>query len=92
MHSVKKVDTGTDEAALNRPGALLGVNLAAGSAAASVTIYDNAEAASGNIVAVLKATSNNSRSWNLPEGGITLQAGAFVQVTGTGATAFVVVA
>lgn len=91
MHSVKKVDTGTNEAALTRPGALLSVNLAAGSAAATVTIYDNDDAASGDIVAIVKATSNNSRAWELPAGGIALKIGAYVVVTGTGASAFAVV-
>lgn len=92
MHKVLKVDTGSDAAALDRTGALLSVNLAAGSAAATVTIFDNALAASGTIVAIVKATSNNSRAWELPAGGIALRNGAFVQVTGTGASAFVVVA
>jgi hypothetical protein len=92
MHKVQKVDTGSDAAALDRPGTLLGVNVAAGSAAASVTIFDNATAASGDIVAIVKATSNNSRAWEIPQGGIALKNGAFVQVSGTGASAFVVVA
>ena len=64
------------------PGALAGVLLTAGSDAASVTIYDNASAASGDKLAVVKAAANSSAAWSPPDAQI-CSSGLYAEVTGT---------
>jgi hypothetical protein len=67
-----------------RAGSLLGVHLAAGSATATATIYDNASTASGTILAVLSATAGLSD--DLDVGRIPFSNGLWVVLTGTGAS------
>jgi hypothetical protein len=67
-----------------RAGLLLGLHLAAGSATAIATIYDNASAASGTILAVLSATAGLSDDLDICR--VPFSNGLWAVLTGTGAS------
>lgn len=75
---------------LTGPGRLIGVLLAGGSAASTVTIYDNTTA-SGAILAVLKCAANTAFAWT-PEGGQAVSKGLYAVIAGTAAAATIVYA
>lgn len=71
-------------------GVLYSVLLTAGDAAAgSVILYDNASAASGTILATLKAATGTSVQWS-PECGYVFTNGIYADIGGSGAAAYVV--
>lgn len=71
-------------------GVLYSVLLTAGDAAAgSVILYDNASAASGTILATLKAATGTSVQWS-PECGYVFANGIYADIGGLGAAAYVV--
>lgn len=71
------------------PGELLGVVLAGGTAASTVTIYDNPSAASGTVLLVLKCAANEGAVFSAPAP-IRASAGLYAALDGSGATAAVV--
>lgn len=73
-----------------RPVTLAGALLTAGSAAATLTIYDNTEG-SGTILATLKAAANASFAWTPPAGQVA-STGLYGALSGTGAVAYVLTA
>lgn len=82
----------TSAAAVTRGGVLNLVNLIPGSATVTVTLYDNASAASGTILAVLNATTTGTGSNSLALGNLPFKNGIYVSYTagsGTGATCMV---
>lgn len=71
------------------PGLLCNVILNPGSAASSVTLYDNASAASGTVLwsAVAAASTNSvSSNFSIP---VAVSKGIYIVVAGTAATAVV---
>ena len=75
-------------AVVTRPCFIHAVTLTQASAACTVTVYDNASAASGTVVAQADNTTNNTtvNGPQLPYP-VRCNAGAYVAITGTGATA-----
>ena len=72
------------------PGSFVSVLLTAGdAAAASIILYDNASAASGTVVATVKAAQGTSAQWS-PECSYVVANGIYADITGTGATAYIV--
>ena len=71
------------------PGELLGVILAGGSAASTITIYDNPAAASGAVLAVLKCAASSGITFTAPAP-IRAANGLYASLSGSGATACVV--
>lgn len=72
------------------PGQLVSVLLTAGdAAAASVVLYDNASAASGTILATLKAAQGTTVQWS-PSSSYSCANGIYADITGAGAAAYVV--
>lgn len=71
------------------PGELLGVILAGGAAASTVTLYDHPSAASGAVLAVLKCAAGTSAVFTAPAP-IRASNGLYASLAGTGATAIVV--
>lgn len=69
------------------PGSIDSVLLTAGSDAATLIIYDNT-AASGTVVATLKAAANTCFQWS-PRGHV-LSKGAYGDITGTSPEAVIV--
>lgn len=70
-------------------GYLVSVLLTAGSAAATIVLYDNASAASGTVLATLKTSAANiSVQWS-PAQPIAFQNGIYADITGASATAYV---
>ena len=76
-----------DAAILARPGRLLGViGIADGTNQATVTVYDNASAASGTVLAqVIVDATLTYQDMHLPGEGVICNSGIYVDVTGTGA-------
>jgi hypothetical protein len=74
-----------------RPGRLSGlIVLTDGTNAATVTVYDNATAASGKVLAkLIVAGASQSASLNLPSGRVTVDQGIYCSISGTGAAAIV---
>lgn len=74
----------------SRPSEFWGVLLVPGSATSSVVIYDNASAASGNILCEISAAAANSASvpviLNVPAEALN---GIYCSISGTGAKAIV---
>lgn len=71
-------------------GLLCSVLLTAGDgAAASIVLYDNASAASGAILATLKAAQGTTAQWS-PGAAYPCANGIYADITGTGAAAYVV--
>lgn len=70
------------------PGMLVSVLLAGGSGASSVVLYDNASAASGTILATVKAIATDSREWS-PAQPIVCSKGIYADISGTGAAAYI---
>ncbi len=69
------------------PGSLHGLLLTAGAANATIVLYDNPSAASGNIVATLKAVQNDSNYYPAP--GVVFANGLYADITGADAAAYV---
>tara|TARA_R110002020_G_scaffold363583_1_gene575886 strand:+ start:512 stop:826 length:315 start_codon:yes stop_codon:yes gene_type:complete len=67
---------------------LLGVSLTAGSATATVVIQD-ANSASGTVLARLSTLTNTTASYTIPHAGIVATTNLFCTVTGTGSNALV---
>ena len=78
-----------DGAVLARNGQLVAVLLTAGSDAATIVLYDNPSAASGTVLATLKAAANTTAQWS-PVAPYAAANGIFADVTGTSPTAYVV--
>lgn len=80
-----------DTAVLARPGRLKHVMLIAdGTNAATVIVYDNATAASGNVLAKLSIAATGTHQFvQFDAAGVECNAGIYADVTGTGA-AFVI--
>lgn len=72
---------------LAKPGLLWAANLNPGSAACSVTIYDNASAASGNILAQILGVANGASNALPLLSPVFCKNGMTVVVAGTGALA-----
>ncbi len=70
-------------------GQLVACVLTGGSAAATLTLYDNATIASGTVLAVIKAPVNTSFAWAPPTSYVAAN-GIFADIAGTGADATVV--
>jgi hypothetical protein len=88
---VSHADVSADGAVLARPGQLIAVLLAAGSANATLILYDNPAAASGTVLCKLAALANDSVSFTPPVG-ISAGGGIFADIEGTGANATVLYA
>ncbi|MGQ9600491.1 MAG: hypothetical protein ACUVWZ_13845 [Anaerolineae bacterium] len=71
------------------PGQLVGVILAAGSAAATVTLYDDPATTSGDILAILKCAANTSVVWS-PSSPQLASHGLYAFLVGTGAYAMII--
>jgi hypothetical protein len=85
------VDVSSDVAVKASAGLLVGVLLAAGSTATSLILYDNAEAASGTVLAKLTAVANGASVQFVPSVPYAFANGCYADITGTGANATVVV-
>ena len=70
------------------PGALCAVLLTGGSDAATIILYDNASAASGTILATLKAAANVTVSF-CPANPLAVSKGIYADITGTVMSAYV---
>lgn len=70
------------------PGALCAVLLTGGSDAATIILYDNASAASGTILATLKAAINTTVSY-CPAHPLAVSKGIYADITGTAMAAYV---
>ncbi len=70
-------------------GQLVGVLLTAAGDAATVVLYDNASAASGVVLATLKAAANTSAVWQ-PSIPYVASNGIYADVTGTTPAAYIV--
>jgi hypothetical protein len=80
----------SDAAVKDAPGALVAVLLTAGAgAAADITLYDNASAASGTKLVVLKALTGESEGW-APATPYVASKGIYADINGSGAEATVV--
>ncbi len=73
-----------DGVVLGRNGVLHSVHLSGGSANATLTLFDNASAASGAVICKLSALIGSNDEWSIP-GGVTVANGVFADITGTGA-------
>jgi len=82
-------DVTEDGAVKSGTGDLVGVLLTAGSAAATLILYDNASEASGTVLASLKAGANTIASWT-PVLPYPFANGCYADIGGTGAEATVV--
>lgn len=80
---VTRTDTGV---VLARPGVFLGYEVTVAMSAAATTIYDNASAASGTVLAVIPA-STAVGAYKLPIG-IRAQNGIYASFAGTGTVNF----
>lgn len=81
-----------DGAVATAPGMVVSVLLAAGdAAAASLVLYDNASAASGRVLATLKALQGTSAEWS-PAAPFVFSSGVYADITGSGAAAYIVTA
>ncbi len=85
---VKSSEITADGAVNAAPGALCGVALTAGSDAATLIIYDNPAAASGDKLITLKAAANTSVAYS-PSQPINASKGLYADITGTGPAAYV---
>lgn len=80
----------TDAVVKASNGVLYAVLLTAGDAAAgSVVLYDNASAASGTILATLKAATGTTVQWSPPVGYVFTN-GIYADIGGASAAAYVV--
>ncbi len=70
------------------PQRLLGVSLTAGSNTATAVVQD-ANSASGTVLARLSAVANTTTSFSAPQSGIKATTNLFVTVTGTASNALV---
>lgn len=74
---------------LARPGAVGAVLLKGGSDTATLTLHDNASAASGTVLAVIAASANTSEAWT-PPAPYACSKGIYATLAGTAANATVV--
>ena len=86
--SAAHVHLTTDTTVKSQPGQLVAVVLTAGSANATLTVYDNT-AASGTVLTTLAALANDSTTWQ-PSICYSAAIGIHADITGTGASATVV--
>ena len=70
------------------PQRLLGVSLTAGSNTATAVVQD-ANSASGTVLARLSAVANTTTSFSAPQSGVKAATNLFVTVTGTASNALV---
>lgn len=82
-------DVAADGIVKASPGSLVAVLLAGGSANSSITLYDNASAASGTVLATINALANDSVVWS-PAIPYVAANGIYADITGTGANATVI--
>jgi len=89
VHIAAHVDVAGDKIVKAANGALVGVVLSAGSANATLILYDNASAASGTVLCKLTALANSSVQFT-PSQPYVASAGIYADIGGTGANATVV--
>lgn len=89
MNIATHSDVSADGVVNNRTGQLVAVLLTAGSDAAQIILYDNASAASGTVLANLKALTGESATF-CPAVPINCRAGIYADISGTLANATVV--
>lgn len=74
-----------DAAILAMPGTLKGLIVVSAAAIATVTLYDNASAASGPVLAKINVPIGESRELVLSECGVAANNGIYADVSGAGA-------
>ena len=86
--------TGTDatsdgQATAAHPQRFLGLSLTAGSDTAATAVVQDANSASGAVIARLSAVANTTTSFSVPRDGVKVSTNLFVTVTGTASNALI---
>lgn len=85
------VDVATSKAVKAASGQLVAVVLTPGTAAATLTVYDNPSAASGTVLVALAAVANGASVEFAPAIPYVFTTGCYASISGTAANATVVI-